>query len=196
MLPRQVGSCLITFAAEHAFSREDRTLYSAFADLLAQSLERARLYDTHHHRAGELQRAMLPRTPPRLPGIACAARYLPSTGGMRIGGDRYDLLKLPDGRIGLVIGDVQGHNAEATAVMCELRSGLRAYATDGHDPAATLTRTSRLPAELDTELFATRLYLTLDPADGGLTAARAGHLAPVRIAADVTAVELELPPVP
>ncbi|MFF2540945.1 SpoIIE family protein phosphatase [Kitasatospora sp. NPDC058063] len=190
---QQVGSCLITFAAERVFSREDRTLYSAFAGILAQSLERARLYDTHHHRASELQRAMLPRTLPRLSGIATAARYLPSTEGMQIGGDWYDLLRLPEGRIGLVIGDVQGHNAEATAVMGQLRSGLRAYATDGHDPAATLTRTSRLLAELDTELFATCLYLTLDPADGALTAARAGHPAPVRITADAAAVELELP---
>ncbi|MFE6049821.1 SpoIIE family protein phosphatase [Kitasatospora sp. NPDC056446] len=190
---QQVGSCLITFAAERAFSREDRTLYSAFAGILAQSLERARLYDTHHHRATELQRAMLPRTLPRLPGIASAARYLPSTEGMQIGGDWYDLLRLPDGRIGLVIGDVQGHNAEATAVMGQLRSGLRAYATDGHDPAATLARTSRLLSELDTELFATCLYLTLDPAGGELTAARAGHPAPVRITTGARAVELELP---
>ncbi|GAA1388363.1 hypothetical protein GCM10009639_14760 [Kitasatospora putterlickiae] len=190
---RQVGSCLITFATERVFSREDRTLYSAFAGILAQSLERARLYDTHHHRATELQRAMLPRTLPRLPGIASAARYLPSTEGMQIGGDWYDLLRLPDGRIGLVIGDVQGHNAEATAVMGQLRSGLRAYATDGHDPAATLARTSRLLAELDTELFATCLYLTLDPADGTLRAARAGHPAPVRVTEDAKAVELDLP---
>ncbi|WP_380278074.1 SpoIIE family protein phosphatase [Kitasatospora purpeofusca] len=190
---RQVGSCLITFGTERVFSREDRTLYSAFAGILAQSLERARLYDTHHHRATELQRAMLPRTLPRLPGIASAARYLPSTEGMQIGGDWYDLLRLPDGRIGLVIGDVQGHNAEATAVMGQLRSGLRAYATDGHDPAATLARTSRLLAELDTELFATCLYLTLDPADGTLRAARAGHPAPVRLSEDARAVELELP---
>ncbi|WP_328956124.1 SpoIIE family protein phosphatase [Kitasatospora purpeofusca] len=190
---RQVGSCLITFATERAFGREDRTLYSSFAGILAQSLERARLYDTHHHRATELQRAMLPRTLPQLPGIASAARYLPSTEGMQIGGDWYDLLRLPDGRIGLVIGDVQGHNAEATAVMGQLRSGLRAYATDGHDPAATLARTSRLLTELDTELFATCLYLTLDPADGTLRAARAGHPAPVRVTADARAVELELP---
>ncbi|MGW2542622.1 SpoIIE family protein phosphatase [Kitasatospora sp. NPDC001574] len=190
---RQVGSCLITFATERAFGREDRTLYSAFAGILAQSLERARLYDTHHHRATELQRAMLPRSLPRLPGIASAARYLPSTEGMQIGGDWYDLLRLPEGRIGLVIGDVQGHNAEATAVMGQLRSGLRAYATDGHDPAATLSRTSRLLTELDTDLFATCLYLTLDPADGTLRAARAGHPAPVRIAENARAVELELP---
>ncbi|MFJ4096559.1 SpoIIE family protein phosphatase [Kitasatospora sp. NPDC089913] len=190
---RQVGSCLITFATERAFGREDRTLYSSFAGILAQSLERARLYDTHHHRATELQRAMLPRTLPRLPGIASAARYLPSTEGMQIGGDWYDLLRLPDGRIGLVIGDVQGHNAEATAVMGQLRSGLRAYATDGHDPAATLARTSRLLTELDTELFATCLYLTLDPADGTVRAARAGHPAPVRVTADARAVELNLP---
>ncbi|MFI6153946.1 SpoIIE family protein phosphatase [Kitasatospora sp. NPDC051170] len=190
---RQVGSCLITFATERAFSREDRTLYSAFAGILAQSLERARLFDTQHHRAGELQRAMLPRTLPALPGIASAARYLPSTEGMQIGGDWYDLLRLPDGRIGLVIGDVQGHNAEATAVMGQLRSGLRAYATDGHDPAAALERTSRLLAGLDTDLFATCLFLTLDPADGTLTAARAGHPPPVRITGDAEAVELALP---
>jgi len=189
---RQVGSCLITFAAQRSFGGEDRTMYSAFAGILAQSLERARLYDIHHHRATELQRAMLPRTLPRLPGLAAAARYLPSTEGMQIGGDWYDLLRLPDGRIGLVIGDVQGHNAEATAVMGQLRSGLRAYATDGHDPAATLARTSRLLSELDTDLFATCLYLTLDPASGALRGARAGHPPPVRIS-DGKASELEVP---
>ncbi|WP_051966781.1 SpoIIE family protein phosphatase [Kitasatospora mediocidica] len=189
---RQVGSCLITFAAERVFSREDRTLYSAFAGILAQSLERARLYDTHHHRATELQRAMLPRSLPQLPGLTSAARYLPSTEGMQIGGDWYDLIKLSAGKVGVVIGDVQGHNAEATAVMGQLRSGLRAYATDGHDPAATLARTSRLLAELDTELFATCLYLTLDLADGTVHGARAGHPAPVRIS-DGKAAELDLP---
>ncbi|MFB7666584.1 SpoIIE family protein phosphatase [Kitasatospora sp. NPDC056138] len=189
---RQVGSCLVTFATERSFSREDRTMYSAFADVLAQSLERARLYDTHHHRATELQRAMLPRSLPRLAGLASTARYLPSTEGMQIGGDWYDVLQLPGGRVGVVIGDVQGHNAEATAVMGQLRSGLRAYATDGHDPAATLARTSRLLTELDTELFATCLYLTLDPATGALSGARAGHPAPVRISAG-DADELELP---
>lgn len=94
---RQVGSCLITFATERAFSREDRTMYSAFAGILAQSLERARLYDIHHHRATELQRAMLPRSLPELPGVSAAARYLPSTEGMQIGGDWYDLIALPHG---------------------------------------------------------------------------------------------------
>ncbi|MFJ8039981.1 SpoIIE family protein phosphatase [Kitasatospora sp. NPDC096147] len=189
---RQVGSCLITFATERVFSREDRTMYSAFAGILAQSLERARLYDTHHHRATELQRAMLPRSLPTVRGVVAAARYLPSTEGMQIGGDWYDLLRLADGKVGVVIGDVQGHNAEATAVMGQLRSGLRAYATDGHDPAATLARTSRLLAELDTELFATCLYLVLDPATGQLTGARAGHPQPARVAGH-RASQLELP---
>ncbi|RAJ38522.1 GAF domain-containing protein [Kitasatospora sp. SolWspMP-SS2h] len=189
---RQVGSCLITFATERAFSREDRTMYSAFAGILAQSLERARLYDVHHERASELQRAMLPRSLPALPGIASAARYLPSTEGMRIGGDWYDLLRLPGGLVGLVIGDVQGHHAEATAVMGQLRSVLWAYATEGNDPAAALERTGRLLAEMETELFATCLYVVLDPASGLLRAARAGHPPPVRIGA-AGAAELELP---
>ncbi len=189
---RQVGSCLLTFATERVFNREDRTLFSSFAGILAQSLERARLYDVHHHRATELQRAMLPRSLPTLPGLVSAARYLPSTEGMQVGGDWYDLIPLPCGKVGMVIGDVQGHNAEATAVMGQLRSGLRAYATDGHDPAATLARTSRLLAELDTDLFATCLYLTLDLATGEIEGARAGHPAPARIA-DGKAVELDLP---
>ncbi|MFC8717345.1 SpoIIE family protein phosphatase [Kitasatospora sp. NPDC057198] len=189
---RQVGSCLITFATERSFSREDRTMYSAFAGILAQSLERARLYDVHHERASELQRAMLPRSLPVLPGIASAARYLPSTEGMQIGGDWYDLLRLPGGLVGLVIGDVQGHNAEATAVMGQLRSVLWAYATEGNDPATTLERTGRLLAEMETELFATCLYVVLDPATGVLRAARAGHPQPVRIGA-AGAAELELP---
>ncbi|WP_051732539.1 SpoIIE family protein phosphatase [Kitasatospora phosalacinea] len=189
---RQVGSCLITFATERSFSREDRTMFSAFAGILAQSLERARLYDVHHERASELQRAMLPRSLPVLPGISSAARYLPSTEGMQIGGDWYDLLRLPDGLVGLVIGDVQGHNAEATAVMGQLRSVLWAYATEGNDPAAALERTSWLLSEMETELFATCVYVVLDPVTGALRAARAGHPQPVRIGAG-GAAELELP---
>ncbi|MFJ5229989.1 SpoIIE family protein phosphatase [Kitasatospora sp. NPDC088391] len=192
---RQVGSCLITFADGRGFDPGDRTMFSAFAGILAQSLERARLYDVHHERAGELQRAMLPRSLPVLPSIASAARYLPSTEGMQVGGDWYDLLRLPGGRVGLVIGDVQGHHAEATAVMGQLRSGLWAYATDGDgddDPAAVLERTSRLLSRMETELFATCLYVVLDPATGALRAARAGHPQPVRIGAG-GAAELELP---
>ncbi|MFJ1757534.1 SpoIIE family protein phosphatase [Kitasatospora sp. NPDC088134] len=190
---RQVGSCLFTFADGRGFDAGDRTTFSAFAGILAQSLERARLYDVHHERAGELQRAMLPRSLPVLPSIVSAARYLPSTEGMQVGGDWYDLLRLSGGRVGLVIGDVQGHHAEATAVMGQLRSGLWAYATDGDgDPAATLERTGRLLSRMETELFATCLYVVLDPATGVLRAARAGHPQPVRIGPG-GAVELELP---
>jgi serine phosphatase RsbU (regulator of sigma subunit) len=122
---------------------------------------------------------------------------------MAVGGDWYDVLPLPDGRVGLVVGDVQGHSVEASAVMGQLRIALRAYAAEGHSPGTVLARTGRLLADLDTDLFATCCYLSLDPATGAIEAARAGHPLPVRIAGGPgtaldtgdlrTAVELDLP---
>ncbi|MHA6764313.1 SpoIIE family protein phosphatase [Streptacidiphilus sp. PAMC 29251] len=188
------GACLFGFAGHRAFDDEQRTLFTAIGGILAHSLSRARLYDTEHQWAAELQRAMLPRRLPAVPGHSTAVRYLPGTTGMAVGGDWYDLLQLPDGRVGLVVGDVQGHSVEASAVMGQLRIALRAYAAEGHSPGEVLSRTGRLLAELDTDLFATCCYLSLDPATGAVSAARAGHPQPARIhAGQRTAVELDLP---
>ena len=188
------GACLFGFAGTKAFDDAERTLFTAVAGILAHSLSRARLYDTEHQWAAELQRAMLPRRLPSVPEHSTAVRYLPGTTGMAVGGDWYDLLQLPDGRVGLVVGDVQGHSIEASAVMGQLRIALRAYAAEGHSPGAVLARTGRLLAELDTDLFATCCYLSLDPATGEVNAARAGHPQPARIhAGQGTAVELDLP---
>ena len=188
------GACLFGFAGTKVFDDAERTLFTAVAGILAHSLSRARLYDTEHQWATELQRAMLPRRLPSIPEHSTAVRYLPGTTGMAVGGDWYDLLQLPDGRVGLVVGDVQGHSIEASAVMGQLRIALRAYAAEGHSPGAVLARTGRLLAELDTDLFATCCYLSLDPATGSVSAARAGHPQPARIhAGRGTAVELDLP---
>ena len=188
------GACLFGFTGSKVFDDAQRTLFTAVAGILAHSLSRARLYDTEHQWATELQRAMLPRRLPSVPKHSTAVRYLPGTTGMAVGGDWYDLLQLPDGRVGLVVGDVQGHSIEATAVMGQLRIALRAYAAEGHSPGAVLARTGRLLAELDTDLFATCCYLSLDPATGSVSAARAGHPQPARIhAGQGTAVELDLP---
>ncbi|MFC1407973.1 SpoIIE family protein phosphatase [Streptacidiphilus sp. N1-12] len=188
------GACLFGFAGTKSFDDAQRTLFTAVAGILAHSLSRARLYDTEHQWAAELQRAMLPRRLPAVPDHSTAVRYLPGTTGMAVGGDWYDLLQLPDGRVGLVVGDVQGHSIEASAVMGQLRIALRAYAAEGHSPGVVLARTGRLLAELDTDLFATCCYLSLDPATGAVSAARAGHPQPARIhAGQGTAVELGLP---
>ena len=176
-----VGACLFSFGGSRVFDDEQRALFTAVAGILAQALARAKLYDTEHQRATQLQRAMLPRRLPELAGFDSVVRYLPSTAGMLAGGDWYDQLELADGSIGLVIGDVQGHSAEASAVMGQLRIALRAYAAEGHAPSEVLARTGRLLAGLDTDLFATCCYLQLRPDTGELVAARAGHPQPVMI---------------
>ena len=91
----------------------------------------------------------------RRPACVATARYLAATDGMGVGGDWYDVLELPGDRVALVIGDVQGHTMRAAAVMGQLRNALRAYAAEGHEPAAVMSRTNRLMADLDPGVFAT-----------------------------------------
>ena len=179
-----VGACLFSFSGSRVFDDEKRALFTAVAGILAQALARAKLYDTEHQRATQLQRAMLPRRLPDLADFDSVVRYLPGTAGMLAGGDWYDQLELADGSIGLVIGDVQGHSAEASAVMGQLRIAIRAYAAEGHGPSEVLSRSGRLLAGLDTDLFATCCYLQLNPSTGELLAARAGHPHPVMVDCD------------
>ncbi|QMU68048.1 SpoIIE family protein phosphatase [Streptacidiphilus sp. P02-A3a] len=176
-----VGACLFAFTGSRVFDDEKRAMFTALSGILAQALARAKLYDTEHQRATQLQRAMLPRRLPDLAGFDSVVRYLPASAGMLAGGDWYDQLRLADGSVGLVIGDVQGHSAEASAVMGQLRIAIRAFAAEGHGPSEVLARTGRLLAGLDTDLFATCCYLQLNPDTGELLAARAGHPHPVMI---------------
>ncbi|UYQ65860.1 SpoIIE family protein phosphatase [Streptomyces peucetius] len=156
------GACLIAFAGPRKFDAGERTFYTAVAVILTQSLERARLFDTEHQRATDLQKAMLPRHLPALDSLTVHSRYLPGTQGMHIGGDWYDILSLRDGSAALVIGDVQGHDAHASAVMGQLRVALRACAEAGLPPGALLGQVNRVLCDLDTDRFATCTYLVLD----------------------------------
>ena len=99
--------------------------------------------------------------------------------GRDIGGDWYDLIPLPGGRVGAVIGDVQGHDTHAAAVMGQLRIVLRAYAAEGHTPATVMARASVFLHELDTDRFATCLYAEADLATGVVQVVRAGHIDPL-----------------
>lgn len=175
------GACLISFAGPRLFDAAERTFFTAVAVILTQTLERARLFDTQHQLATDLQQAMLPRRLPVLPSLSAQYRYLPGTRGMRVGGDWYDVLPLDDGTAALVIGDVQGHDAHASAVMGQLRVALRACAESGLAPGALLGKVNRVLCDLDTDRFATCAYLVLSPGDGVLTGARAGHPLPLRV---------------
>ena len=181
----RLGVCLIGFPEPHEFAAEEQALLFAASGLLAQSLERARMYESEHALARELQHGLLPRGPLVVPGMTVAARYEPATSGMEIGGDFYDAIDLANGRVALVIGDVQGHNLIAASLMGQLRTVVDAYAREGHGPAGVMTRANRwlagLNTDLDTALFATCCFMVIDPARGELAMCRAGHPAPALV---------------
>lgn len=191
------GVCLMGFAAPQEFGPEERVLLVAVAGLLAQSLERAGMYESQHALATELQRGMLPRGPLSAPGLTIAARYRAAATDMWIGGDWYDAIRLPDGGAALVVGDVQGHSVRAASLMGKLRTAVHAYACEGHGPAQVLARTNRLLAEFDADpdnsLFATCCYLLIRPAEGTLEVCTAGHPAPALVTPDESPRLLDIP---
>ncbi len=170
---RPVGTCVLSYGAPHRFATEERAVLTSLAGLIAQALERAMLYDVKHRLAHGLQEALLPHTLPALHGIEAAARYLPATRGMEIGGDFYDLVPT-QGVAAAVIGDVQGHNVTAAGLMGQVRTAVRAYTAVGQTPDEVMRSTNRLLLDLGAELFASCLYLRLDPMRGRAVMSRPG----------------------
>ncbi|AZK97843.1 MULTISPECIES: SpoIIE family protein phosphatase [Streptomyces] len=176
---RPIGAFGLLYADRTGFNAEERNLLVAIGSTLAQSVQRAVLYDQEHDLAEGLQQAMLPRRIPDVPGAQIAVRYRSARIGRDIGGDWYDVITLPGGRVGAVIGDVQGHDTDAAAVMGQLRIVLRAYAAEGHTPATVIARASGFLHELDTDRFATCLYAEADLSTGVVQVVRAGHVDPL-----------------
>jgi anti-sigma regulatory factor (Ser/Thr protein kinase) len=176
---RMAGACLIGWDSPHDFGPDERALLTASAGLAGQALMRAHAFDAEHELVGMLQRQLLPRRLPKLPGAVAVARYLPATAGLEVGGDWYDVIPLPDHHVALVIGDVQGHSAAAATLMGQMRTALRAYAVEGHPPDVVVSHANRLLVDLETDLFATCAYVDVDMEEGTAWCVRAGHLPPV-----------------
>ncbi|MFG3099783.1 SpoIIE family protein phosphatase [Streptomyces sp. NPDC048182] len=190
-----MGAWMAGFAYPVAFTPDERSVLTTVARLLAQALSRAGAAETQRELSEGLQRTMLPLLGPEIPGMDLAARYVPTGGGLQVGGDWYDMIPLPGGRFALVIGDVQGHDVRAAGLMGQLRIALRAYAAEGHRPDAVLSRASRFfhgigdsAEDPGDHRFATCFYAEVDPATGTVESARAGHLDPVVRMADGTAL--------
>ncbi len=176
---RPIGALGLLYRDKAGFTADERNLLMALGTSIAQSLQRAMLYEQEHDLAEGLQQAMLPRRIPAVPGAQVAVRYRSARLGRDIGGDWYDLIPLPGGRVGAVIGDVQGHDTHAAAVMGQLRIVLRAYAAEGHSPATVMARASVFLHELDTDRFATCTYAEVDLTTGVVQVVRAGHVDPL-----------------
>jgi anti-sigma regulatory factor (Ser/Thr protein kinase) len=209
---RTMGAWMAAFAYPVSFTPDERSVLTTVARMLAQALSRAGAAETERELTDGLQRSMLPTLGPEIPGMTVAARYVPTGGGLQVGGDWYDMIPLPTGRFALVIGDVQGHDVRAAGLMGQLRIALRAYASEGHRPDAVLSRASRFLYGVTDSVtygssgggtsegagggpdggdgadlrFATCLYVEVDPATGTLDIARAGHPDPAIRMADGT----------
>ncbi|MFI5866793.1 SpoIIE family protein phosphatase [Streptomyces sp. NPDC051546] len=175
---RPLGGWVITYDAPHRVTEQEGTLLGVIAELAGQAWERIRLSTARLELAGALQRDMLPAELPAIEGFEIAARYLPANEGLEVGGDWYDVIALPDGSVACIIGDVQGHNIQAAALMGQVRTAMHAYAWEDPSPDRVLERTNELMLQMGAAGFATCLYALLDPL-GRVVSARAGHVMPV-----------------
>ncbi|MGW3882799.1 SpoIIE family protein phosphatase [Streptomyces sp. NPDC005055] len=174
-----VGVCCLSFPGARGFPPEERAVLSMMAGSLGAAVERVEVSTKQHAIAEYLQRRLLPPTLPELPRMTTTARYRPATVTSKVGGDWYDVIKLPDERMVLVVGDVEGHAMESAAVMGQVRTAVAAYANEGHRPAAVIDLTGRLLAKLGTDLLVTCCVVALDTTDGTVEVARAGHPEPL-----------------
>ncbi len=158
----------------------------------ALALDNANRFAFERDLAGTLQRSLLPRSTPATELLTTASRYRPGTQELQIGGDWYDVIQVSDGRLVVVVGDVMGHGVQAAAVMGQLRAALRAYALEGHDPAALLARLDRFVQALDELSFTTCVVGLLDPEKRTVCLSSAGHLSPLLISPSGEASFLEL----
>jgi serine phosphatase RsbU (regulator of sigma subunit)/anti-sigma regulatory factor (Ser/Thr protein kinase) len=163
--------------APREFTDTDRDLLQLAADRAATAIEHARAF-YQRRMVDELQRILIPELL-AAPGLELAASYRPAAVRGGIGGDWYDTFPVAGGEVALVIGDVMGHGIGAAALMAQMRTGLRAYALDGHSPAGVVERLNRLAMSLSPNQMTTVAYAVVDLDAELVRVVSAGHLPPV-----------------
>ncbi len=194
----------LTRRRERRYSADDRDLVGAIASRVAVAIDNAMLFEEERRTALAFQTSLLPRDPPPLDGLDVAYSYVPAkplkTHGQgiqtQVGGDWYDIIPLSAGRVGIVIGDVEGRGARAAAVMGQLRAALRAFAQDDKPPAEILRRLDDWCRSLEPSWseaagpddppdspIVSCTYLVYDAWSRMLSFANAGHAPPMLITA-------------
>jgi serine phosphatase RsbU (regulator of sigma subunit) len=172
---------LYSNVAEGLTSDTDEATASLLAEHAVAAVATAQAYEAERTMALTLQRSLLPDRLPEIAGYQLAGRYLPGSSRAEVGGDWYDGFARDDGAVAVVIGDVAGHGLKAATVMGQLRTGVRAYALAGSDPATCLTLLSKLLDANGNDQephFATACVALVDPVTGMCRVASAGHLPP------------------
>ncbi|HEX4661147.1 MAG TPA: PAS domain-containing protein, partial [Streptosporangiaceae bacterium] len=155
---------LYRLAGSRPFTAADLALARDFVGRAAVPVDNARLYTRERATALTLQRGLLPRHIPEVPGLDLAYRYVPAQTAAEAGGDWFDVIPLPAGRCARTVGDVTGHDIAAASLMGQLRTATRTLATLDPAPAQILTRLDQITADLtDAETSATCIYAACDP---------------------------------
>ncbi len=202
---RVLGTFAMYYPQPSSPSPSDLALIDVLVRTVATAIDRSRLDEQRERELAEeralglsLQRSLLPDIPARLGPVELATQYRTGDPGVHVGGDWFDAIAVEDGLV-LVVGDVQGHDVQAAALMGQLRTVVRATASEGHPPAGVLARTADYLDRLESDRIATVLVVHLDVHAHLATVACAGHLPPLVVeshgdATVVGAVEVDTGP--
>jgi PAS domain S-box-containing protein len=174
----------VTVRARAPFGADDVALLNELAARAAVAIENAQLYEREHRVAMTLQRAMLPAVLPAVAGLAFDAVYFPGATEAEIGGDWYDAIALPDGRVVVSIGDVTGRGLTAAVIMGRMRQAIETLATYETDPVRLLDAADSVLRRAHPDAIVTALVGVVDPAARTLSYATAGHPTPIVRAAN------------
>ena len=201
----------LTEREERHYGADDHDFLSAIASRVAIAIDNSLLFEEERRTALAFQTSLLPKDPPFVDGLEVAYKYVPAkpleTHGQgiqtQVGGDWYDIIPLSAGRVGIVIGDVEGRGARAAAVMGQLRAALRAFAQDDKSPAEILRKLDDWVRTLDPPAAETHgfaesdpptvscTYLVYDAWSRTLSFANAGHMPPLIVRGhDVSQLEI------
>ena len=185
---RTEGIIRVYTSKMHVFDSFEVGLLEAIASQAATAIVNARLYleavvsasmKRQISLAGEVQRRMIPQSPPQIPGFDIDTAYVPT---YELSGDFFDFISLDDGRVGIVLCDVVGKGVRASLLTASLRASLRAHASNNPEVPAVLANVNRdLCIDTETSDFATMFYGVLDPETRMLSYSSAGHLPPLLV---------------
>ena len=180
------------------FDAYDTEIGMEFASRAAIFIDNARRYSRERATALTLQRSLLPTGLSAPSSVEVRHRYLPGSKMIEVGGDWYESIALPGGRVALVVGDVAGHGVRAAVTMGRLRTAIHTLARLELPPAETLQQLDELMHDLGQREphFATCVYAIFDAVSGSCEVASAGHLPPLLVSPDGTSQFLDVAPAP
>ena len=188
-----LGALRFSFGSTRLFDDDERQFVLALAALTGQTLQRTEVHAAEQRAMRALQRALLPPPLAAVRGWDAAAHYSPA-GDQQVGGDFYEVLRLPDGRIAAVVGDVMGRGIEVAAAMTQIRSAIRAYLIDDPDPRTVMTKVDHFFEVIHGDHLVTVLYLLVEPSTDVVTIGNAGHIPPILVRPGQPSQRVPLPP--